>query len=283
MKKFFAIALSALILASSAALASCGSTSESKTEKSSAVQSSEKATDEATTQEDGTTAADTTKAQETTKANNKKDDKKKTSATSKPASSSSAVNNNNKNNNNNNSSSSAPQKSTPQHSSAPKQSSTPKQSSQQSSKPAPKKPSSKPAAAGSFSASDLVFNFNGKTVQLNEDMTSVLSKLGNAKKVTSAQSCHGEGEDKRYEYNGFYVDTYPSGGKDKVIGVTITSGLSTPKGVSVGDSEAKVIEKYGSGFKKIGKFMSYVSGNKSLMFFMNNGKVVEIDYNLDVV
>ena len=279
MKKFFAIALSALILASSAALASCGSTSESKTEKSSAVQSSEKATDEATTQEDGTTAADTTKAQETTKANDKKDDKKKTSATSKPASSSSAVNNNN----NNNSSSSAHQKSTPQQSSAPKQSSTPKQSSQQSSKPAPKKPSSKPAAAGSFSASDLVFNFNGKTVQLNEDMTSVLSKLGNAKKVTSAQSCHGEGEDKRYEYNGFYVDTYPSGGKDKVIGVTITSGLSTPKGVSVGDSEAKVIEKYGSGFKKIGKFMSYVSGNKSLMFFMNNGKVVEIDYNLDVV
>ena len=279
MKKFFAIALSALILASSAALASCGSTSESKTEKSSAVQSSEKATDEATTQEDGTTAADTTKAQETTKANDKKDDKKKTSATSKPASSSSAVNNNN----NNNSSSSAPQKSTPQHSSTPQQSSTPKQSSQQSSKPAPKKPSSKPAAAGSFSASDLVFNFNGKTVQLNEDMTSVLSKLGNAKKVTSAQSCHGEGEDKRYEYNGFYVDTYPSGGKDKVIGVTITSGLSTPKGVSVGDSEAKVIEKYGSGFKKIGKFMSYVSGNKSLMFFMNNGKVVEIDYNLDVV
>ena len=279
MKKFFAIALSALILASSAALVGCGSTSESKTEKSSAVQSSEKATDEATTQEDGTTAADTTKAQETTKANDKKDDKKKTSATSKPASSSSAVNNNN----NNNSSSSAPQKSTPQQSSAPKQSSTPKQSSQQSSKPAPKKPSSKPAAAGSFSASDLVFNFNGKTVQLNEDMTSVLSKLGNAKKVTSAQSCHGEGEDKRYEYNGFYVDTYPSGGKDKVIGVTITSGLSTPKGVSVGDSEAKVIEKYGSGFKKIGKFMSYVSGNKSLMFFMNNGKVVEIDYNLDVV
>lgn len=279
MKKFFAIALSALILASSAALASCGSTSESKTEKSSAVQSSEKATDEATTQEDGTTAADTTKAQETTKANDKKDDKKKTSATSKPASSSSAVNNNN----NNNSSSSAPQKSTPQQSSAPKQSSTPKQSSQQSSKPAPKKPSSKPAAAGSFSASDLVFNFNGKTVQLNEDMTSVLSKLGKYKKVTSAQSCHGEGEDKRYEYNGFYVDTYPSGGKDKVIGVTITSGLSTPKGVSVGDSEAKVIEKYGSGFKKIGKFMSYVSGNKSLMFFMNNGKVVEIDYNLDVV
>ena len=279
MKKFFAIALSALILASSAALAGCGSTSESKTEKSSAVQSSEMATDEATTQEDGTTAADTTKAQETTKANDKKDDKKKTSATSKPASSSSAVNNNN----NNNSSSSAPQKSTPQQSSAPKQSSTPKQSSQQSSKPAPKKPSSKPAAAGSFSASDLVFNFNGKTVQLNEDMTSVLSKLGNAKKVTSAQSCHGEGEDKRYEYNGFYVDTYPSGGKDKVIGVTITSGLSTPKGVSVGDSEAKVIEKYGSGFKKIGKFMSYVSGNKSLMFFMNNGKVVEIDYNLDVV
>ena len=277
MKKFFAIALSALILASSAALASCGSTSESKTEKSSAVQSSEKATDEATTQEDGTTAADTTKAQETTKANDKKDDKKKTSATSKPASSSSAVNNNNNNNNNNNSSSSAPQKSTPQ------QSSTPKQSSQQSSKPAPKKPSSKPAAAGSFSASDLVFNFNGKTVQLNEDMTSVLSKLGKYKKVTSAQSCHGEGEDKRYEYNGFYVDTYPSGGKDKVIGVTITSGLSTPKGVSVGDSEAKVIEKYGSGFKKIGKFMSYVSGNKSLMFFMNNGKVVEIDYNLDVV
>lgn len=142
---------------------------------------------------------------------------------------------------------------------------------------------SKTASAGSFSESDLIAQINGKEIELGENIDSALSKLGEAKNVTSELSCRGEGEDKTYEYDGFNVYTVPFDGVDKVTEITISSGISTPKGISIGDSEEKVTETYGSNFKKIGKFISYSIEDKSLQFFMTDGKVSEIDYNYDVM
>ncbi len=191
MKKLFAITLAALILTSSAALAGCGSSGDSKTSTTTAAQSSEVKSD-----------------------------------------------NSSKNT---------------------------------------------PASDGAFSESDLVAKINGKDIELGENIDSALAKLGEAKNVTSELSCRGEGEDKTYEYDGFNVYTVPFDGVDKVTAITITSGISTPKGISIGDTEAKVVEKYGSGFKKIGKFISYSIDDKSLQFFMKDDKVTEIDYNYDVM
>ena len=136
-----------------------------------------------------------------------------------------------------------------------------------------------------FTAADLTCVINGKKIDLNEDMSSVLSKLGEAKNVTSEQSCHGKtGEDKTYEYEGFSVFTYPDGDTDKVIEITIKAeGMATPKGISVGSKEAEIKEKYGDDVQKTGKYLSYTSGDKSLNFGVENGVVNEIDYYYDGV
>ncbi|MBQ3987178.1 MAG: hypothetical protein II629_00280, partial [Ruminococcus sp.] len=80
-------------------------------------------------------------------------------------------------------------------------------------------------------------------------MSSVLSKLGKAVNVSSAPSCHGDGEDKTYEYNGFTIYTYPGGGNDLVLEVNVlSSAVPTSKGIKVGSSLNDITAVYGNGY-----------------------------------
>lgn len=138
-------------------------------------------------------------------------------------------------------------------------------------------------AQGSFSDSDVNFSYNGTSVALGEDINSVISKIGSTGNVYSAPSCHGDGEDKTFEYNGFSINTCPSGGKDMVLEITVTSpGIATAKGVKVGDSASQVVAAYGSGYREQGSYLTYTSGSRLLQFFMDNGIVSEIDYYYDI-
>jgi len=153
-------------------------------------------------------------------------------------------------------------------------------------KPAPTKPApTKPAATeapkpqGSFSAADTDFVYNGQRVSLNENMSSVLSKLGKAASVSSAPSCHGDGEDKTYEYNGFTVYTYPSGGNDLVLEINVqSSAIPTSKGIKAGSSLNDITAVYGNNYTNDGNYIVFSSGIKTLQFFMSGNTVSEIDY-----
>lgn len=129
-----------------------------------------------------------------------------------------------------------------------------------------------------------MFVTQGKSVALGSDMSGVLSSLGNANSVESQLSCHGVGEDKTYNYNGFVINTYPLNNKDYVMEVVVnSSNISTPKGIHIGSSEADVIAAYGSGYNTVGCYYSYETGDgKSIQFFIDNGTVSEIDYYYNV-
>ena len=128
--------------------------------------------------------------------------------------------------------------------------------------------------------SDTVFTYNGAKVELNTPIDDMLAALGQANEVSSQLSCHGEGEDKTYSYNGFTVNSYPLNGKDYVMEVVVNeAGIPTPKGVAVGDPVSKVTEAYGNNYKAVGVYYSYDAGNKkSLQFLIENDTVTEIDY-----
>ncbi|MCD8328229.1 MAG: hypothetical protein LUC25_03930 [Ruminococcus sp.] len=114
-------------------------------------------------------------------------------------------------------------------------------------------------------------------------MSSVISKLGNASSVTSAPSCHGEGEDKTYTYSGFEIYTCPNGSEDMIIEILITSSsISTPKGIKVGSSKNDVFAQYGKNYTESGYYYVYETGSKSIQFFMSGDTVEEIDYYYDV-
>ena len=142
----------------------------------------------------------------------------------------------------------------------------------------------KAASSGSFAAEDLIFSYNGATVELNRSMDEALNALGQATDVSSQLSYHGEGEDKTYTYDGFSVNTYPLEGADHVLEIVVSKeGIPTAKGVQVGDTADKVKETYGDNFKEVGIYYAYEGeGGKSLQFMIEDGKVKEIDYYYDV-
>ena len=135
-------------------------------------------------------------------------------------------------------------------------------------------------AQGVIPESDTVFTYNGAKVELNTPIDDMLAALGQANEVSSQLSCHGEGEDKTYSYNGFTVNSYPLNGKDYVMEVVVNeAGIPTSNGVAVGDPVSKVTEAYGNNYKAVGVYYSYDAGNKkSLQFLIENDTVTEIDY-----
>ena len=140
------------------------------------------------------------------------------------------------------------------------------------------------SAGGAMDAKDLVFSYNGVSVELDGDADAAVAALGEPKDKSSQLSCHGEGDDKTYTYDGFVLNTYPLEGKDRVLEIVVTSAdIPTSKGIKVGDTAEAVTEAYGADFKEVGMYHAYSSGEgKSLQFFIQDGKVQEISYYYDV-
>jgi hypothetical protein len=138
--------------------------------------------------------------------------------------------------------------------------------------------------SAAISAAQAVFTYNGASVELDSKMEDVLASLGEALDVSSQLSCHGEGDDKTYTYDGFTVGTYPKDGVDHVLEIVISSeNIATADGIAIGASVDEVVGKYGDGYKEVGKYYSYDAGSgKSLQFRIEDGKVVEIIYYYDV-
>ena len=142
----------------------------------------------------------------------------------------------------------------------------------------------KSGAAATISAADVVFSFNGTSVELNGDAEAAVAALGQANDVSSQLSCHGQGDDKTYTYEGFVLNTYPLDGKDRVLEIVVKSAdIPTSKGVKVGDDVSAVTAAYGDNFRKVGVYYAYDAGEgKSLQFLIEGDKVTEIDYYYDV-
>ena len=263
MKRIITIcAAAALVLQSAIMLSACGS--DEKKEEKGTVSVSQSADTTAAAQTDSTAATDATdssKATDSTQATTVPTTQKPTQAKTKTQSSASGQ--------------------------TSKQAETkPAATKPAETKPAPTKPApTKPAATeapkpqGSFSAADTDFVYNGQRVSLNENMSSVLSKLGKASSVSSAPSCHGDGEDKTYEYNGFTIYTYPSGGNDLVLEINVqSSAIPTSKGIKAGSSLNDITAVYGNNYTNDGNYIVFSSGIKTLQFFMSGNTVSEIDY-----
>ncbi len=263
MKRIITIcAAAALVLQSAIMLSACGS--DEKKEEKGTVSVSQSADTTAAAQTDSTAATDATdssKATDSTQATTVPTTQKPTQAKTKTQSSASGQ--------------------------TSKQAETkPAATKPAETKPAPTKPApTKPAATeapkpqGSFSAADTDFVYNGQRVSLNENMSSVLSKLGKAASVSSAPSCHGDGEDKTYEYNGFTIYTYPSGGNDLVLEINVqSSAIPTSKGIKAGSSLNDITAVYGNNYTNDGNYIVFSSGIKTLQFFMSGNTVSEIDY-----
>ena len=137
------------------------------------------------------------------------------------------------------------------------------------------------AADTGAAAEGFVFVYNGKTVTMNEDMSTALADLGEPASYFEAASCAFEGLDKTYTYAGFIITTYPDGDKDYINSVQLTDdSTATPEGIYIGCTEDQVRETYGEPASELTSGISYTSGDTDLDFILEDGKVISVEYFL---
>ncbi|MGN1479923.1 MAG: hypothetical protein ACI4XH_09160 [Acutalibacteraceae bacterium] len=106
-----------------------------------------------------------------------------------------------------------------------------------------------------------------------------VSSLGTVIDKQSAPSCHFDGNDTIYCYDGFTIYTYADNGVDRLYLVEINdSSVSTAKGACVGMSVSEVKNKYGQPIEETGTSICYNGNNCKIRFSHNGNTVTLIEY-----
>ena len=125
------------------------------------------------------------------------------------------------------------------------------------------------------------FTYKGTPIAMKADAQPVLSALGDCKSYTEEKSCAFDGLDKNFVYSSFILTTYPDGDMDRINSVTLQDDtVSTADGISIGDTQEKVEEKYGAdNFNGINAYIMTDSSNQAqLTVIIDGGKVSSIQY-----
>lgn len=128
-----------------------------------------------------------------------------------------------------------------------------------------------------------VFTYEGMEISVNEDIESVVDKLGEPVAYYEAASCAFEGLDKFYTYSSFQLDTYPKDGKDLVASIYFKDDLvKTTEGISLYMSKDDMIEAYGEATTVNDNVYIYEKGNGCLYFILDGDEIISIEYQTKV-
>lgn len=119
------------------------------------------------------------------------------------------------------------------------------------------------------------------TVTVGETLTDEMkTALGEPASTEEAPSCHYEGMDTVYGYDGFSIQTYRKGDADCIAVVTIESAsYPTDKGIKVGDNLDAVMDAYGEADEPGNYYWVYDLTDKvTLTFELDGDKVATILY-----
>lgn len=119
------------------------------------------------------------------------------------------------------------------------------------------------------------------TVTVGEALTAeIKTALGVPASVEEAPSCHFEGMDTVYHYDGVSLQTYRKDNADVLCVVTIESAdYPTAKGIKVGDSGEAVKNAYGEAAETTNYYVVYDLTDKvTLTFELDDDKVAVILY-----
>lgn len=144
-----------------------------------------------------------------------------------------------------------------------------------------------PAAGEALSLEkDLGVVVNDVFYPVFQPVDGLLAALGEPLETISSPSCVFEGEDREHAYEYGSIYTNPIDGADVWYEFYIYDmGMSTTRGLSVGDSVEKMLELYGEGYYSEGEGMYTYSlsgdpedyGSPCLIFESEDGVIVTID------
>ena len=157
--------------------------------------------------------------------------------------------------------------------------SAPPSDTQDTASPPPTEEIATPAPT-SDGGSAFAFTHKGFAIVPGDFIGDVLEAIGEPMKTFEAPSCAFEGIDRIFYYNGFIISTFPKGGEDYILAVTLMDdSVETDEGIYLGMSAAQIEAAYGEGkWNELGNLVSYSSGEVRLAFLLDNGAIVDITY-----
>ena len=127
------------------------------------------------------------------------------------------------------------------------------------------------------------FDFKGTTISVDAKMDSFVSSLGEPLNYFESESCAFQGLDKVYNWGSVIIRTYPKDGVDYVLTIELKDdSVSTPEGVSIGDTLESVESVYGAPTEKSDTALIYKKGNTVLTFLASEGEINAITYTRNV-
>ena len=136
-------------------------------------------------------------------------------------------------------------------------------------------------------SNNFCFKLNGVTVAINAPLSSIESKLDTLGKYTYTEqaSCAGQGMDKIYTFNGGSFTIYATPvGKDYTISMIAfgDDSVSTAEGVCIGNTVDQLKKPYGEPKENDDTTIIYEKGTSTLVFVLEDGKILNIVYNAKV-
>ncbi|MBE6649710.1 MAG: hypothetical protein E7613_00210 [Ruminococcaceae bacterium] len=123
------------------------------------------------------------------------------------------------------------------------------------------------------------FDFKGASVALDAKMESIANTLGEPSSYFESESCAYQGLDKVYSWGSVIIRTYPKDSVDYVLSIELKDdSVSTPEGVSIGDTAESVEAVYGAPTEKTSSALIYRKGNTVLTFLVSEGEINAITY-----
>lgn len=124
-----------------------------------------------------------------------------------------------------------------------------------------------------------VFESNGASVIIDAEAAPILEDLGKEESYYESPSCAFGDLDKIYVYPGFEIDTYSLEGVDYVSAVIfLDDSVSTPEGLGIGATAAKVKEVYGEPTSETATMLAYVKDHMKLCFIIKDDSVEAVEY-----
>ncbi|MCL2873639.1 MAG: hypothetical protein FWE29_01755 [Defluviitaleaceae bacterium] len=135
------------------------------------------------------------------------------------------------------------------------------------------------SAAADIQLEKLYFTHNGVQINMNDDMSGVLEKMGEPLHMFESPSCAFEGIDRIFYFEGFIIDTYPHNGNDYVLSIVFRDdSASTQRGISLGSNYDDMIAAYGNDYVNMLNLFSYVQDGVRLSFLFEDDKIVDVTY-----
>ena len=137
--------------------------------------------------------------------------------------------------------------------------------------------------SGNENEASYVFVYDGMELSVNEEIESVIDKLGEPISYYEAASCAFEGLDKIYTYSSFQLDTYPQDGKDMLASIYFKDDLvQTKEGISLYMTKDDMLKAYGDATTVNDNEYIYEKGNGRLRFILKEDEIISIEYQTKV-